>query len=315
LEPRQAHTNNFDVTELFKQSPQKMTEAHHKDSSPEKSAKSLRQRIDRWLDPLKFAWMRGASMADTLRLFYYAGVKKSLVYRGWTSYSRQRILSFGLKAAGNACFQIHARDNGQDADTIAEIFSPHYEVISSGLPAFQPKVIYDLGANIGIASLSFATLYPDAKFYGFEPLPENHEVCILNYQNLRKSEAFPWAVGSRSEVTVFEANEDSRGGHLQATPANLHLDKHRKQIPVQMYSLADLVRIRKLEPPDFLKIDVEGAELEVLLGMGDGLQSVKRILVETHGATLKAECLAWLREHGFQIYPSTDPTWLWGDRS
>jgi FkbM family methyltransferase len=291
-----------------------MTEPHDIETFSDPSENSLRKRMQRWADLLKFAWAQGGSVRDTVRLFYYTGVKKSLVFRRLGRYSN-RMLSFELKAAGKACFQVYARDNGQDAGTVAEIFSPHYEVVPVKLPPFQPKVIYDLGANIGIASLRFAMLYPDAKFYSFEPVPGNHEVCKLNYQNLRNAEAFPWAVGARTEMTAFEANEDCRGGHLQAISINPHLDRDKQRIVVQMYSMQDLIQIRKLEPPEFLKIDVEGAELEVLQGMGDEFQSVKRILVETHGSVLKAGCLDWLREHGFQIYPSSDPTWLWGDRN
>jgi FkbM family methyltransferase len=182
-----------------------------------------------------------------------------------------------------------------------------------GLPPLRPKVIYDLGANIGIASLFFASLYPEARVYGFEPLPSNYEHCVRNFKNLPKAQAFPWAVGGRSEVMAFDCNEDPHGGYLQATPGNPKL-RPGKPINVQVYSLADLIRVQKLEPPEFLKIDVEGAELEVLRGMGEAAQSVKRMFVETHGANLKEECLKWMRQHGFQIWPSLNPNALWGDR-
>jgi FkbM family methyltransferase len=291
-----------------------MTEPHCEALGPEKAARSLWQGIALWMGLLKFAWVRGGSLKDCIRLFYYTGPKQSLVARGWSSYSLGRILSFGVKATPDTRFRVYARDNGLDVGTIDDFFSPDSKIIPVGLPPFRPKVVYDLGANIGVASLRFATLYPDARFYGFEPLPANHEICVLNYHNLRKAQVFPWAVGSRSEVTVFEPNEDPRGGHLQSTPINPHLQP-RKAIDVQVYSIADLIRVQKLEPPEFVKIDVEGAELEVLRGIGDAVQSVKRMFVEAHGATLRTECLTWMREHGFRIWPSLDPALLWGDRS
>lgn len=262
---------------------------------------------------LQFGWARGGSLRDGARLFHYLALKPSLVSRGWGSYSPERIVSFSIKATGSARFRVYVHDNGLEAGTIAEFFSPHSRKVPTELPPLRPKVIYDVGANIGIASLHLATLYPDARVYGFEPLPPNYEVCVLNFQNLPQAEAFLWAVGSRSEVTAFECNEDPRGGHLQATPCNPHLQP-QKRIDVQVYSIADLIQVQKLEPPEFLKIDVEGAELEVLRGMGEAVQSVKRIFVETHGPTLKEECLKWMREHGFKLWPSPDPTALWGDR-
>jgi FkbM family methyltransferase len=276
--------------------------------------RSFRQRIGLWMDLLKFAWVRGGSPRDRVRLFYYTGPKLSLVSRGWSRHALDRILSFGIQATPDTRFRVYARDNGLDVGTIAEFFTPGSKIVPVGLPPLRPKVVYDLGANIGIASLRFATLYPDARFYGFEPVLANHEVCALNYQNLQKAQAFPWAVGARSEVTAFECNEDPRGGHLQATPINPHLER-RKQIDVQVYSIADLVRVQNLEPPEFLKIDVEGAEMEVLNGMGDVVQSVKRMFVETHGAALKAECVKWMQGHGFQIRPASYSEAVWGDRA
>ena len=88
-----------------------------------------------------------------------------------------------------------------------------------------------------------------------------------------------------------------------------------EKIKVQVFSIADLIQVKKMEPPDLLKIDVEGAELEVLRGIHEHTQSVKRMFVETHSPELKRECHNWLQEHGFKIYHSDDPTALWADRS
>ena len=112
---------------------------------------------------------------------------------------------------------------------------------------------------------------------------------------------------------AFDCNEDPQGGHLQATPGNPKLQPGNP-INVQVYSMADLIRVQKLDPPEFVKIDVEGAELEVLRGMGEAIQSVKRMFVETHGVTLKEECLKWMRQQGFQIRPASNPNALWGDQ-
>jgi FkbM family methyltransferase len=276
-------------------------------------ARSFRRRLEEAAEMLQFGWARGGTWRDSVRLFHYLALKPSLAFRGWSHNSPERIISFSVKATGRACFKVCVHDNGLEAGTIAEFFSSGSRIVPPEMPPLRPKVIYDVGANIGIASLRFALEYPDARFYGFEPVPTNYQVCALNFQNLRKAEAYPWAVGSRTEVTTFECNEDPRGGHLQATPGNPHLQP-KQRIDVQVVSIADLVQVRKLEPPEFLKIDVEGAEMEVLKGMGEAVGSVKRMFVETHSPTLKEECLNWLREHGFKIWPSQDPTALWGDR-
>lgn len=262
---------------------------------------------------LRTGWECGGTLGDKLRLFYHADVKASLVFRGWSRYAPEQILSFGIRAGGNVRFRAYVRDNGAEAPLLAEFFALERKMMPRNLPPLRPKVIYDLGANIGMASLAFSALYPEAQIYGFEPLPSNHDVCRLNYQNLPKARLFPWAVGGRTEMTAFEFNEDPQGGHLGAVQGNPVLHT-RGRIEVQVYSIADLVRVQRLEPPDFLKVDVEGAEVEVLRGIGDVAPSIKRIFVETHGDDLKAECLKWLGEHKFQITPSPNPAALWGDR-
>jgi FkbM family methyltransferase len=281
--------------------------------SPVKKPAPLRQRLGRWKQAIKFAWAGGGSAKDCGRLFYHAGLKPSLVFHGFSRYSPEQILSFSLRANDGKTFQIFARDNGLDVGTFSEFFQPWYAMIPSELPPLKPKIIYDFGANIGAASLYFATMYPEARLYGFEPLPFNYEVCVLNYRNLPSSRAFPWAVGARSETATFECNNDPRGGRLTGSVVDPRL-KLTERIDVQILSVADLIQVKKLEPPEFLKIDVEGAEMEVLKGMEGYTHSVRRMFVETHSPELTAGCLKWMQEHGFRIYGSHDPTALWGDR-
>jgi len=274
----------------------------------------LRDRLSQSGESMRFARKRAANLRDSLRLYYHLDVKPSLAFRRVATYSPDRILSFDIRTASGRVLQVRARDNGVEVGTILEFFSRQSGLAPADLPPFQPKVIYDLGANIGVASLYFSSLYPDAEIYGFEPMPANYEVCALNYRNLSKGRAFPWAVGARTGTAIFECLNDPRGSRLQGGITDPPLRTER-QIEVQVYAVADLVRQQKLAAPDFLKIDVEGAELDVLAGLGDCAGAVQRIFVETHGPDLKAGCLKWLQERGFRIWQSADPTAIWGHRA
>ena len=171
----------------------------------------------------------------------------------------------------------------------------------TGLLQLQPKVVYDLGANVGIASVFFSSLFPTATIYGFEPLPENFEVCALNYKNLPKpSTVFPWAVGARSGLAVFDCQNDSRGGRLESSLHDPKL-KTTGKLEVQVHSIDDLVKRHGLLPPDLLKIDVEGAELDVLDGLEENYSAVKWVVMETHGEELEKQCISWLTKRGYQI--------------
>jgi FkbM family methyltransferase len=268
---------------------------------------------------LRFGIARGASVKEMGRLFYYGGLKPPLAFRGWTAYSSGRLLQFRIRAAKNLTFRVWARDNGLDVNTLAEFFSSQYEFIPPELPPIKPKVIYDLGANIGAASLFLAARYPAARFYGFEPLPANYEVCVKNYQNLPQSRVFPWAIGARSGTASFEFSEgDVRGGRIGASLSPL-ATRSGTRIDVPVFSLAKLIRTKQVEAPDFLKIDVEGAEAEVLRGLEDQLDSIKRVLVETHGSACESECLRWFLDHGFVVRHLHEAalgfTAIWCDRA
>jgi len=262
----------------------------------------------------RFAFAAGSSLGQKLRLFYFTALKPSLAFRGLAKYAPESILTFGLKGPRGQPLTVNVRDNGVGMITIAEFFSAQSTIIPSNLPAFQPKVIYDLGANVGIASLFFGSLYSGATVYGFEPLPENLEVCTHNFRNLPKpSQVFPWAVGAASGTAIFDCLNDSRGGRLESSPHDPKL-KTTGKLEVQVYSIGDLITKKGLQPPDFLKIDVEGAELDVLKGLEQHHQAVKWIYIETHGADLKQESLRWLEARGFKVWPGADDTALWGCR-
>ncbi len=185
--------------------------------------------------------------------------------------------------------------------TFTEFFSSRYVLIPPELPPMEPEVIYDIGANIGMASLFYATHFGRARFYGFEPVPANVEVCRLNFRNLPRGEVFPWAVGAESGTAFFEFTEqDLRGGRLEGQGQGKD-DAPRKRIEVPVFSIADLAGEKKLPPPDFVKINVEGAELAVLEGMGGQARNIKRLLVETHGPEVDAACRQWFGAHQFAI--------------
>src|SRR5258708_36055293 len=95
-------------------------------------------------------------------------------------------------------------------------------------------------------------------------------------------------------------DSDLRGGHL-AMNASLPSSASHQRVEVEVWSVADLIDRKGLEPPDVLKVDVEGAELDVLRGLGTYAKSVKGLHIETHSLDLRKNCLSWLEENGFKI--------------
>ena len=259
-------------------------------------------RLDRFLEyfvMLGFAFKHGNSPQSMASLYYLAKLKRGLVYRNLSQYVPEKIQRISFRAGTGKPWDIYIRDNGQDAPMLVEFFRNDRLARLRQLEP-KPKVIYDLGANIGIASLSLAAQCPEARIYGFEPIPANYEICSQNYLNLTNAQALNCAVGPSSGRMNFEVTDDPRGGHLSGNSSPKSANSI-KRIEVVVWSVADLVEVKGLAPPDFLKVDVEGAEADVLNGLGIYAKGIKQMHIETHSIALRDKCVDWLVHNGFQI--------------
>lgn len=169
-------------------------------------------------------------------------------------------------------------------------------------------VFYDIGANIGFFTVIGAKLVaPSGQVYAFEPVPEN---AALVRQNAR--------VNHFSTVTVLEkAVSHSRGAEellLAHHPGGATLATAGKPpdlkgaMTVDLVSIDALVAEQVIKPPTVVKIDVEGAEIDVLCGMIQTIQDYKpKILYEIddeNEASLMRksyEVEAFVQAFGYQI--------------
>jgi FkbM family methyltransferase len=141
-------------------------------------------------------------------------------------------------------------------------------------------VFYDVGANMGFFSLIAARLVgEEGRVYALEPAAPNVEAVRANAaaNGLGNVEVLELAAGAQSGRAAFVMVEDliwarlaSVGPHPLATG----------EVEVEVVRLDDL----DLRPPDVVKIDVEGAELDVLAGMTETLRTHRPIVIcEMHG--------------------------------
>lgn len=164
-------------------------------------------------------------------------------------------------------------------------------------PAYvsSPRVIVDLGANIGLTMAHYASLFPQARVIGVELDSANAELCRRNVS--------PWAdrctvvhgalwpddaelVYTRREGAewAYRVGDVSEGEHMR----------------VRGISLATLLRTYLSDADvDFLKIDIEGAEREILRGPAEWADRVRAIKVETHAPYTPAQCASDLARLGF----------------
>ena len=183
-------------------------------------------------------------------------------------------------------FDVRVRPRSNDIYTIDEILIDR--VYASTLECIpDARTILDLGANIGLASLYFASAYPAARLYAVEPDADNFR---LVQRNLALLVAAGRAVVRRGavwdrDVEVAFIPPESLGHVNQGTVSavdSLSVAPAANQVCAGM-RIATMIRDARFETVDLLKIDVEGAEVGLFADCQDWLPRVNAIAIEFHG--------------------------------
>jgi FkbM family methyltransferase len=192
--------------------------------------------------------------------------------------------------------EVIVRAGTSDAGTVWGTFARRYHLPPSELG--EPQAIWDLGANIGLTMAHFAHLFPRAYVLGVELDADNVTLARRNVAD--------W--GDRCQVihaAVWGSDGEVRYRGWPGGTSNYQVTSAGEGTPVRAVSLAGLMREHG-GPVDYLKIDVEGAERE-LLGDGAGWASqVRCVKVELHGDYSVADCERDLRRLGFEAWPDPD---------
>lgn len=158
--------------------------------------------------------------------------------------------------------------------------------------ALKPNdVFWDVGAHFGYYTLLVSRRLTTGKCLSFEPDPDNRWYLRhhISWNELANVTVFPWAVASTDATRSFGGGGTGAGkldgGNLQ----------------VQTRSIDSLVESGTCPAPTFMKIDTEGAEVEVLSGkVLEGRSTV--LCIATHGQELHAECKRRTEAMGYDVH-------------
>ena len=198
--------------------------------------------------------------------------------------------------------RLHFRDSGPDGILIAELLVEEDYKALRGL-GLRPRVILDIGANIGLGSFFMKSLYPAARIIGFEPSQAEGSVLARNYASWSDCELLPVAIGDQDGVNMrFATHPDKTGGQHLAGAGD---EEGWNYVCVPMRRVDALVNEGRFPVPDLVKIDVEGAEVAVLHGFGRYLNAPAAYIMETHSVSLHEACLNLLRAEGYRVVSDT----------
>lgn len=141
------------------------------------------------------------------------------------------------------------------------------------------SVILDIGANVGIVSIYLAKLYPKCFIYAYEPLPLNFDNLCKNIfmNNTANVVPVPQAVTADGRDITMRFNYDNLGGataHVGLPPYN--------EVKVKSVTLPSIVDTYAFDRVALLKMDVEGAEHEILASCNGTLDKVDFLAMEAH---------------------------------
>jgi FkbM family methyltransferase len=202
-----------------------------------------------------------------------------------------------------------------------------------GVTLRKGDVVLDVGANVGVAAVFFASDCQAGLVHSFEPVPPIFEllrdnvrplpVCVAHNVGLSHTEgpaSITYYPGATAMSGLYADPEQDRAlvracllnRGLSAAEADGSLEGRYRAVtlPCQLRRLSSILREQMLDQVDLLKIDVEKAELDVLQGLDERDWShIKQVVVEVHDEHDRCSRIATLlTNHGFLVTKDQDAT-------
>ena len=171
---------------------------------------------------------------------------------------------------------------------------------------FTPATVIDGGAAHGNWSRECSTIFPDAQYLLIEPLAEYEKDLQEVTRIIKRATVVPIVLKSESGAVPFNVHPDLEGSSLFMEQGGVEVNGLARTLPAE--TLDVIVREQVTSGPYFLKLDVQGAELEVLRGAEETLKNTEYVILETSlfaaydNVPLLHSVIAFMAERGFVPY-------------
>lgn len=173
------------------------------------------------------------------------------------------------------------RVNDADIGTFEKIFID--EEYKFTFEDMNPKVIVDIGANIGLSSVYFANKYPTSKVYTLEPEKNNFKSLVKHtkeYKNIINTNCGLWY--ENKLLTIDNPNVESISFTL-----NDNITSADNSLQIEGITLEKFMLDNDINYIDILKIDIEGAEKDIFMNNPKWLDKIGLLIVELHDRKVK----------------------------
>jgi FkbM family methyltransferase len=128
------------------------------------------------------------------------------------------------------------------------------------------KVVFDVGANIGQTAINYAINFPKAQIFSFEPIKASYNKLRENTFGLNNIKCFNIALGAEAERRTLVLNSEPTCVKNSLKPNLENKDSNAVSELIEINTIDNFIVQQNLNCIDFLKIDTEGWEIEVLKG-------------------------------------------------
>ena len=165
-------------------------------------------------------------------------------------------------------------------------------------------VIVDIGAHIGIFTIYASQFCNNGKIYSFEPVRENYDLLLNNIKlnNSEQVKPFNLAVSNTNDDVTIYINDDKAAHSI--------FPSSESSINVKSITLQNIFEENNINHCNFLKLDCEGAEYEILCNLpAKYFKEIDKIVMECHFVDKKPKLIGELKQilvkQGFQVRTKT----------
>lgn len=197
--------------------------------------------------------------------------------------------------------EVWVRPGSTDVSVLIDTFMRRFHLPPETVSAQDARTIWDLGANVGYTAAHLAALHPHARVWAVELDGSNAELARRNLaaygDRCRLLEAGVWV----SEGTVrYRPDAGNEWGLRIVQDPQADVGAGATAPALTLNRLAELTGAERV---DYVKMDIEGAEEQVLASATEWAALVAAIKVEVHAPYSTARCSEDLRALGFRTLP------------